>query len=318
MYNAAQKEQFIREYSTKLGVRTAAQQLFNQISSDEENAGKDLCQMDLETLREVFGKMARIRTTSFYTPYKILRDYTEWCMKNGVEGVTDAGLRIDSVDADGMKYITVRNPRHLQAFLDAICAPESLQTSDNIIRCFYWLAYAGLGDREILTVTTGEVMPDTMTVFHDGKEYPIYREAMPCVKNCRDLSSFRYIHPRYADKEVWRDRVPGDILLRGVRSVPQLGSIRVDVRKRNEEAMAAGKTDLKLSYFRVWMSGIFYRMYEDELAGFPPDFSRFVDEKLGDFQYKVPPKGNSQEYKRKERAEDYLDDYERWKQTLRV
>ena len=318
MYNAAQKEQFIREYSTKLGVRTAAQQLFDQVSSAEEKAGMDLCCMDLETLQEVFGKMARLRSTSFYTPYKILRDYTEWCLKNGVEGATDAGLCIDSADADAMKYITVRNPRHLQAFLDAICVPESQQTSDNLIRCYYWLAYAGLGDTEILTVTTAEVMLDTMTVFHDGKEYPIYREALPCVKNCRDLDSFRYIHPNYADKDVWRARVPGNLLMRGVRSVPKLGSIRVDLRKRNEKAVEEGKTDLKLSYYRVWMSGVFYRMYEDELAGFPPDFSGFVDDKLGDFQFKVPPKGNSQEYKRKAIAESYLADYERWKQTLRV
>ena len=319
MYNAAQKEQFIREYTTKAGVRTAAKQVFDNLAPFEEQCGLDLCQMDDEALGRAFRSSARVRVYSGHTPSVVLRAYAEWCMKNGIEGATDAAFRLDTENTERLKSLTLRNPRHLQTFLDAMCLPESEQTSDNVFRSYYWLAYAGLGDREILTVTADEVKFDTMTVFHGGREFPLYREGLPAIRNCVELSAFRYLNPNYSNAgPILRDRVPGDILLRGVRCVPSLGTFRVDLKKRNDAAVADGKTDLQLSYYRIWISGVFYRMYEDELAGFPPDFSGFVDAKLGDFQYKLKPGGNSQAYKRKVAAESYLEDYERWKTTLLV
>ena len=317
MYNAAQKEQFIREYSTKTGVRATARQVFENLSRFEEEYGVDLCRMDDEMLGKIFRQNGRVRAFSSYTPAVVLRAYSEWCRRNNIEGATDAAMRIDQDDTEQLRHLTLRNPRHLQTFLDAICLPESEQTSDNVFRSYYWLAYAGIGDRDILTVTKDEVRFDTMTVFHGGREYPLYREALPAVRNCVELESFRYFHPNYANP-IWRERVPGDILLRGVRCVPSLATMRVDLKKRTDAAVAEGKTDLQLSYYKIWISGVFYRMYEDELAGFPPDFSGFVDDKLGDFRYKLSPGGNSQEYKRKAAADSYLADYERWKTTLIV
>ena len=318
MYNAAQKKNFITSYSSKEGMRAYVQQVFEQFSAYEEEIGKDICEMSFEELQEMFSKTSRVRASSHKTPRRTVRDYAAWCREHGVAGATDAAERINEIEIDGMRQLTVRNPRHLNAFLDTLAVPETELTSDNVFRAYYWLAYAGLGAQEILTVTNDEVKLDTLTVFHDGKEYPIYREAVPSIKNCLTLQSFKYYNANYNEKWIWRDRIPSDILLRGVRAIPTLGTFRVDFLKRLRKAQAEGKTDLRLSYYRIWLSGVFYRMYEDELAGFPPDFSRFVDEKLGDFQYKVPPKGNSQEYKRKELADTYLNDYERWKETLRV
>ena len=157
-----------------------------------------------------------------------------------------------------------------------------------------------------------------MLIHHGGRDYPIYREALPAFRNCVRLTEFRYKHPNYPDRTVWKDRIPGDILVRGIRSVPSMAVMQVELSRRLRRANEAGKTEMRLSYYRIWISGVFYRMYEDELAGFPADFSSVVDEKLGDFQYKLPDKGNTQEYKRKKVAESYLSDYERWKQTLTV
>ena len=70
------------------------------------------------------------------------------------------------------------------------------------------------------------------------------------------------------------------------------------------------------SYYKIWLSGVFYQMWEDELAGIPVNFRPFVDDKLGDFQYKLNPKSNTQENRRQLAASAYQADYERWKQII--
>ncbi len=318
MYNTEQKSAFIRDYSTSTSTRTFAVQFFDQTEKHEEKFGGDICTMDVGTIQRTLDAETGTREVSRRFPTRILQKYAIWCMEHGVPGATDAALRLDSGSVGRLRSMTVRNPRHLQAYLDIICRPEADMTSDDTVRAYYWLAYSGLGDTEILDVTTDEVDFRTLTVRHGGKDYPIYREAIPALKNCAELKSFRYSNPNYTVGDIWRERIPGNKLLRGVRAVPSLATIRTDMVKRGKLAREAGKTDLQLSYYRIFISGVFYRMYEDELAGFPPDFSDFVNDRLGDFQYKVPPKGNTQAYKRKEAAEEYLEDYERWKQTLVV
>ena len=45
-----------------------------------------------------------------------------------------------------------------------------------------------------------------------------------------------------------------------------------DPAEAKVDGIQNGKTELQLSYYRVWISGIFYRMYESELAGAEPVF----------------------------------------------
>lgn len=317
MYNAGQKERFIKEYSTKISVRANARNLFDLFEPYEEGWGADLCTRDLAELQPVFDGLSGVRESSRLAPRTILRKYAEWCLKNEVPGATDAALRLDSSALGNLKNQTLKNPRHLQAFLDLLCDPESEQTSDNNFRTYYWLAYAGMPDEEIPKVTAREVDFERMLIIHDGKEYPIYREALPALRNCATLRSYRYKNPNYnADTVVWRDRVPGDVLIRGVRSVPTVVLMRVELSKRIKRAQEDGKPVQKLSYYRIWISGVFYRMLEEELAGMPADFRGIVDDRLGDFQYSLRPGGNTQEYKRRAASDAYLADYERWKQTL--
>lgn len=318
MYNAKQKESFIRDYTTKISVNEQARRLFDLFEPYEEQWGADLCTRTTEEIQPVFDRIAGVRESSRHAPRTILRKYFEWCRANRVPGTTDAAMRLDIAALGNLRNQMIRNPRHLQAVLDAICEPESEETSDNDLRTYCWLAYAGMGAEDILTVKTSEVDFDQMTVRHDGRDYPIYREALPAIRNCVRLTEFRYKHPNYPDRVIWKDRVPGDILVRGIRSVPTVATMQVELSRRMKRANDAGKTEMKLSYYRIWLSGVFYRMYEDELAGIPADFSSLVEETVGDFQYKFPPNGNTQEYKRKKLAESYLSDYERWKQTLTV
>lgn len=317
MYNAEQKENFIREYSTSIPGRSSAVKFFRLTEPYEREYDLDICCWDLERLQPVMDRICGLRQTSVVSQRSMLRSYVKWCGESGVSGVTDAAFALPNPGLEKVRRQTLKNPRHLQAFLNAICDPESDETSDNNFRSYYWLAYAGMDSEEILRVRRDEVDFDRMLVRHGGSEYPLYREALPALRNAATLTAYLYRHPNYgADKIAYRDRVPGDLLMRGIKAVPSIAVMRVGLSRRNRRALDEGKTDLDLSYYRIWLSGVFYRMLEDELAGMPVDFVDFVNDRLGDFQYQLKPGGNTQEYKRRKLAESYCADYERWKQTL--
>ena len=176
-----------------------------------------------------------------------------------------------------------------------------------------WLGYAGLDSNDAVTVKSGEVDLPHMLIRHGGREYPLYREGLQAIRNCMELESFAYFHPAYT-KEL--PRSPGDLLLRSSGGIPTPGVLRTRVSSKNRKALNDGDTDLNLSYTHIRMSGIFYRVYEDELAGMPADFMSVPELEISSREYIVSSGRNTQDAKRRDFARKYLLDYERWKQTL--
>lgn len=319
MYNAEQKTRFIKERIDSVTVRDAALSVFNATERFEREAGKDIVTMDASEFQAVFDKISGIRDKSKSMPRHILRSYSDWALENGIPDATNAARQVDSAGIQRLKTEMLRNPKQLQVFLDQICVPESEETNDNAIRSFYWLAYSGIEDTEVLSVRVSEPDFSNMVIRHGGEEFPIYREAIPALKNCVELKQFRYDHPNFKEGTiVYRDRVPGDVLLRGYRSVPSLSTFRVAVSQKNANALKEGRTEMNLSYFRVWISGVFYRMYEDELAGIPVNFDTLTMKRVGNTHYKLSKTRKTPQYKIKELSREYRTDYERWKQMLTI
>ena len=315
MYNAEQKDRFIKAFTTSEKARADAKRIFDLLEPSEEAAWADLCTMDADLLRPILGKVSGFRSGSAELPMRILRGYARWCQENRIPGACDGLLRVKSVGAENVAKRTVKNPRGLQVYLDLICEKESEETADNVIRAFAWLAYAGMKDEDIFLVRTGDVDLENLKVVFNGVSYPIYPEALPAIKNCVTLSGFSYKHPNYPVRIL--PRISGDLLLRSIRSVPELQSMRVNLSRRGKKAMASGKTERLLSYYGIWLSGVFYRMHEEELASdLPPDFQAFVNSTVGSKLYKLDSGNNTQEAKRRQLAREYLADYVRWKQTL--
>jgi len=265
----------------------------------------------------VVDGLVGFRARSKWMRLIILKDYVKWCIGMKVPGACDGMLKIETVGLEKVKHQTVANPLHLQRYLDSICEPESEETTDNIYRCFYWLAYGGVAEEDILSIKCSDVDLNNMVVRYNDTEVPIYREALPAFKNCVKLTQFVYKHPNY-DKLVYKDRADGDTLVRGIRSAPSIKAMRVELSRRSKAKMDEGKTDLKLSYFRVWISGLFYRMYERERAGMPVDFSAAAAQFMEGKTYKLDRGRNTPEAKKRQLTRDYLEDYERWKLAFAI
>lgn len=315
MFNQEMKEKFIEEYTSSASTREACVKFFNILEKYENDWNADICTRSADDLQPIIDKwVVGIRGKSKGLRWTILRKYVTWCMEHEVPGACDEILYVDTLGIQKMKLQTVTSPLHLQTYLNQVFDPESEKTSDNILRCYYWLAYGGLQEDEILNVKMSDVDLSNMVVIYEGAEIPIYREGIAAFRNCATLDQFVYKHPKY--EPIYRDRVEGDTLIRGIRGQITTGSIRALLSRKAKASIDEGKTNLHLSHYKVWLSGLFYRMYELEIAGFPVDFSAAAVEFTDRKSYKS--ENNPKEFARMQRgiANEYKKDYEVWKMTF--
>lgn len=314
MYNEEIKTKFVQSYTKSISTANVCNTIFNAIEKYETEWDADICTKNEEILQPVVEELVGFRARSKWMRLIILKDYAKWCISMNVPGACDGMLKINTIGLEKIKQQTISSPVHLESYLNEICEPVSEKTTDNIYRCYYWLAYAGIKEEDILKVRCTDVDFDKMIVKYNDTEVPIYREAVPAFKNCVELTQFVYKHPLYsADKIVWRDRAPGDTVVRGVRAQASLKAMRVELSRRSKAKRDDGLTDLKLSYYRAWISGVFYRVYENEQMGIEPDFSSIVSQQIEGKLYKLDSGRNTQDAKKRQLVHDYLEDYQRWK-----
>lgn len=250
-----------------------------------------------------------------------MREYVRWCVDNHIDGATLAIMNVDfgSVGLDKMRRQSVANPQHLQRYLDSIFEKESEGTVDVVYRCFFWLAYMGvMREEDALSIDVSDVDFEDMAIHFNGRDYPFYREAIPSIKKCVTLESFRYIHPKY--NPTVKERAHGTKLLRGFSDTLSLQAFRNMIcrKEKARKSLLAGaeedrSLDLSLSFDRVWLSGRFFSMLENERSGMSVDFTYLAEEFMEGKEYNLSSGRNTIEAKKRWIARDYLRDYEQWK-----
>jgi len=159
----------------------------------------------------------------------------------------------------------------------------------------------------------------TMTVQHAGERYPIYREAASAFWNAKMLTGFLYRRKKTSEGAL-RMRVESDTLLRGFKAESGLDSLLPIVNKHQKEAVAAGRTEMQITYSRAMLSGLFYRMYERERAGLAADFSAAAEKAIQEKAAKKAAAGkdvltNQRILINRTRRENEKD-YRRWKRAF--
>ncbi len=316
MYNEDLKTQFVKSYTTSINTAKVCESVFNLFEPYERAWNADLCTRSAEELQPVINNIVGLRARSRFSRLIMLKDYVKWCIDvANVPNACDGMLQINTVGLDKIRQQTVANPLHLQKYLNEICSLESDKSTDNIYRCYFWLAYGGVAEEDILQVKCSDVDFGNMVVHYKETEIPIYHEAIAAFRNCAELTQFVYNHPNYT-KIVWKDRVSGDTLVRGIRSSTTLYSLRAEISRRSK--LHEKETGIRLSYFRAWISGVFYRAYERELIGEEPDFTGVAAAKMEGKIYKLDSGRNTQEAKRRKVVKDYKEDYQRWKLAFKI
>lgn len=312
MYNEELKTRFILQYTYSVSMRIVAEGTFNIFEPYEVKWGADLCTRSAEDLQVVIDSMFGVRVKSQSNRIIILKQYVMWCIAQGVEGACDGMLKISSPGVEAIKSQMVSSPLHLQRYLDSFLLPTSAKTVDDTYRCYFWLAFAGCEEEDIINMKTSDVDFENMVVHVRNEEFPIYREGLPAIRNCANQQWFTYIHPNYS-KDIIRLRVDGDQLLRGVKAEATALVLRATLSRAVTKAVKEGKTNCKLSHYKAQLSGIFYRTYEMELAGAEPDFMWLAKKVMYGKTYKLDSGRNLIGAKERAKAKDYLEDYNRWK-----
>ncbi len=315
MYNPELKEKFIREYTNDIKRIKTCIAIFNTTEPYEQKWGADLCTKSEAELSPMLDDITGFRVHSKWSVLIFLKNYVKWCINTNVPGVCNGMLKADRVGVDKLKRQSVANPAHLQMYLNNVFSPESEETVDDIYRVFYWLAYGGMTEEDILSVKINDVDLDKMIVRYRGYQAaPLYREAIPAIKNCMTLTSFSCDHPQFNRKQ----RGMGDTLVRGFSEKINLHSVRTMLSRYTKRALEEGKTEQNLSYFRVWLSGLFYRMYEMEQIGAKVDFMPAAALSMEGKTYKLSSERDTMGIKQRQLARDYFNDYERWKLAYKI
>lgn len=316
MYNEEMKARFIREYTGSLNTAKVATTIFNALEEHEKSWNADLCTRSSEELQPVITEITGLRSRSKWMALTILKEYVKWCIVMQVPGACDGMLQIKTVGLDKVKHQMVSGPLHLQKFLDDILDPENEETIDNIYRCYFWMAYGGIDEEDTILIRNEQIDFGQMVIYYKTTNVPIYREALPAFRNAVSLNSFLYKHPNYS-KPVRRDRVSGDTLMRGIRATTKTFTMRTTLSKRNIKAIEDGLTDLQLSFYRVRMSGLFYRVYEMERAGIPASFSEAALRVMDGKTYTLHGR-EKLEHRQNKIERNYLEDYQRWKLAFSI
>lgn len=319
MYNEELKTKFISSYTQSPNTANVAATVFTAMEPFEEAWQADLCTKSADELQSVIDKAVGLRVRSQWMSLLILKEYVRWCIAMRVPGACDGMLHINAAGLDKIRKQMVSSPFHLQQYLDAVFSKEEDEMLDNLYRCYYWMAYGGVRDDDVLSIKVSDVDFSEMCIHYGDTSIPIYREALPAFRNAVELTSFLYRHPNYA-KPIRRDRVPGDTLIRGYRVITQTSNLRSNMSHLSADAIKKGKTELQLSFYRVWMSGLFYRMYERERAGMPidsTDFTSVAADLMADKTYVI--KGRTKiEHRQRQRGRGYMEDYQRWKLAFSI
>lgn len=314
MYNREIKQRFINEFSTRESVRQVCTSLFNRVARYEEVWGADVCTMGAEDVQKIIDNESGFTTTSGKMPIYVLKRYLRWCVNNNVTGATLDALRIKPSIICAVRKSTVSGPAELQEYLDAVFSDENGGYVDNVFRCFFWLAFSGVFDRDISTIRMSDVSLTQRTIRLDGYSVSFPVEALLSMRSCVTAARFIVIPSGVSTKYI--SRAEGDMLLRRSKDVkPDIQGIRTIVAKKARAALSGGKTKKVLSYHRVWMSGLFYRKLEEEKFGleisFRPEVEWMIsmDKDATDYQ-------KSSENIRK-LARNYMKDYLIWKETIK-
>lgn len=268
MYNSTLKNAFIRQYSNNEFTIRNIVSFFRAISKYEYMAGKDMCTMSADELNAALDKVLPLSSTTRRTTLLLIKSYINFCIDAGVSGV-DANV-IDSLRGrtgeDKIRSQMVASPAELQKVLNEFLDPEAQFTMDNVYRCFFWFAYSGMPQALIKDIKASNVDFTHKIIVIDDTEYPIYKEELPALNNIVTLNQFVYHHPKYA-RVMERDRYDSDNIMRGIKSDFNPKTASTAIAHKILAAEERGKKVKNLSYYRTYMSGMFYRIYKNERIG---------------------------------------------------
>lgn len=314
MYNETLKRRFLAEQDIGEKTKTNIEAVFNIIAPYEEKWGADICTRSAEEIEPVIKKLATLRVHSLVARSSHIKRYMKWCFQNAIPGATEAYRGIDSSSVNRMRDMTVANPVQLQTYLNKIFPPVEAKTVDIIYRCYFWMAYSGMLEDDVYSVKASDIDFDSGYINYKGVKYELYRESVPALQFAATSDVFIHENGKSIGRNAGkpRFRVEGESVIRGYRSQPVNTSMRAKLSRKIKAASDNGDIGKRLSYSKVWFSGMFFRAKQRELMGYAVNFEKDAERNLTKTDFNT----NEDKTNRiKQVAGEYMRDYRRWKEA---
>ena len=270
--------------------------------------------MDAESMQSIFDEVAGIKESSADTVLSILKSYSRWCRVNNYPGANDSMERIETPGVAKMRKCMVFSPLELAIYHNQLyqTTPED-KRPDNIGRGYDWLAFIGVKEEDVLSISNNDIHLDTLELSYKQTRLDIPKEARVVFKNLTQLDYFTYVHPYYVSE--FRPRIQSDQFLRGFRDNRQLKQLRDQISRDRHRARMSGKIQKQLSFQRIYLSGLFYRAYEFERAGLDPSlhFQEEAIAHLADLRCDTPEEKKYYHVRKLQCLRILNNDYTRWK-----
>lgn len=315
VFNPELKKRWLYDYAASHSLGTTLitiHTLLMNLAPYEYEKGADVCTWDNpDYISSVMYEISPTTTNTRRRLLSLLRSYVQWCLDNNIPNTSAAIFDLEFKESNPrtFKSRSVTNPKQLQAYLRTVLGDETRLCEDLLRRCYAWFAFSGIPIGKAADVRTSDVRLDRMEIVYGGITYRLYYEGLSDIRTA--CSSYWY--ERYVGMH-WSlfQRTDNDTVLRGMSSdtTPEQRErlLNAGLTRCARLALLEKKTDKRLTYRDIHRSGVFYRVYEDEMAGFPVDFTAVI----GLFGIN-PPNANHMRHV----AGLYRADYETWKATMK-
>lgn len=319
MYNSEQKESFIKSYTHSLSNIKFCYTLFNQTEKYEREYKKDVACFNINESQELLDSVAGVRRNINASRIVVLRKYVRWCLDNNIPRCTGDLLNVKTVGMNTIRQRMVANPKMLSERL-AMLFDKGLSENDinqslsNIYKAYYWMAFMGIPEEELLNVRDSEVNFWNKVIRHNNLNYQIYPESLQTFSNCVNNTQFVFVHSNYlTGKSNLKDRYESDILLRGFREPSTPMVMRAALSRINKKNNEDNHTNIQLSYIRVYLSGVFYKKYIEEMTGNEVSFKSEAEQLIKIREQYEPISDEMLAKKIYHKEWEYFEDYNRWK-----
>lgn len=303
VYNREEKEAFFSE----MNVPETLRRPFLSVGKYEMKNGKDVRAFSVKEMQDMFNTNFAYNNRQRKEMQMLIQEYVSWCKRNNKKVKNSIDL-IDIGRVNLIRHTMVSSPKHLDIIMNETLDSVEEKSFDCLIRCNFWLAFFGVSDyREVSKVKVSEIDFTKMVMAHNGKYYEMYKEAIPALRVCcfEDKILYRRTGKRHC--ESMRVRMDNDYLMRSFLTESTASrSLMNAYYNRSPECI--------LSYYNVYLSGVFYRLYELERMGIKPDFNAQI---LGS----VNRKNNNDSYKKRQNTtramcQNLISKYKDWKKAF--
>lgn len=179
MFNAKQKEEYIKYYIDRFGtgdIEGAEHQLtnfFNRLENIELDFEADFADMDYDSI--IITLTLFCTGTVAYQRYtlSVLTGYVEWAIQHGRTPHAENylhGITVEDIDlAETYKLSMIKDAEQLNEYIDIAFAPLESDTIDNLYRVCMWLLYDGVSQTDMFKIKISDLDLENKIINYSNK-----------------------------------------------------------------------------------------------------------------------------------------------------